>query len=75
MYSKMKKIDNATSTQPTTYNHINIEYINDPHGKPYGDPTLITYGDLQKVDTLNKYNFLIFIYYKETMKKLVTHIN
>ena len=42
--------------------------------KPYGDPTLITHRDLQKVRRLNKYNFPIFIYYKETIKKLVTHI-
>ena len=37
--------------------------------------TLIIYKDLQKVYTLNKYNFLIFIYNKETMKILVIHIN
>ena len=43
--------------------------------KPYGDTTLITHRDLQKVYTLNKYCFPIFIYYKETLKKLVTHIN
>ena len=43
--------------------------------KPYGDPTLITHRDLQKVNTLNKYHFPIFIYYKETVKKNVTHIN
>ena len=43
--------------------------------KPYGDPTLITHRDLQKLYTLNKYHFSIFIYYKETMKILVTHIN
>ena len=38
-----------------------------PYGDPmvpYEDPTLITYKDLQKVNTLNKYHFLIFIYYK-----------
>ena len=34
-----------------------------------------TYRDLQKVNTLNKYHFFIFIYYKETMKILVNHIN
>ena len=34
--------------------------------KPYGDPTLITHRDLQKVYILNKYHFPIFIYYKET---------
>ena len=43
-----------------------------PHGKPNGDPSAITYKDLQKVYTLNKYNFPILIYCKETMKKLVT---
>ena len=43
--------------------------------KQYGDPTLITHRDLQKVHTLNKYHFPIFIYYKETIKKFVTHIN
>ena len=31
--------------------------------------------DLQQVYTLNKYNFSIFIYYKEAMKMLVTHID
>ena len=62
-------------TQPTRFVHINIKYIWGPHGKPYGDPTLITYRDLQKVNTLNKYHFSIFFYYKETMKKLVSHIN
>ena len=45
-----------------------------PHGEPYGDPTLITHIDLQKVNTLNKYYISIFIYYKETMKISVTHI-
>ena len=39
---------------------------------PYGDPTLITHRDLKKVNTLNKYNFPTFTYYKETIKKLVT---
>ena len=43
--------------------------------KPYGDPTLITHRDLQKVYTPNKYNFPVFIYYEETIQKLVTHIN
>ena len=43
--------------------------------KPYGDPTLITHRDLQKVYTLNKYHFPIFINYNETIKKLVTYIN
>ena len=43
--------------------------------KPYGDPTLITHRDLEKVYTLNKYYFSLCIYYKETMKILVTHIN
>ena len=33
-----------------------MKYVWGPHGKPYGDPTLITYRDLQKVYTLNKYN-------------------
>ena len=40
-----------------------------------GDPTLITHRDLQKVYILNKYHFSTCIYYKETMKILVTHIN
>ena len=44
-------------------------------GKPYGNPTLIKYRDLQKLCTLNKYDFFIFIYYKETMKILVAQIN
>ena len=44
-------------------------------GKPYGDPMLITYRDLKKVYTLNKYNFSIFIYYEETNKILETNIN
>ena len=39
--------------------------------KPYGDPSLRTHIDLQTVYTLNRYNFPIFIYYKETMKTLV----
>ena len=59
-------------------NHIwsnNTKYIWGPHGKPYGDRTLITYIELQKVYTLNKYNFPIFIYYKETIKKIVKYIN
>ena len=43
--------------------------------EPYGEPTLITHTDLQKLYTLNKYHFPIFIYYKETGKKLLTHIN
>ena len=43
--------------------------------KLYGDLTFITQRHLQKVDTLNKYHFPIFIYYKETIKKLATHIN
>ena len=61
--------------KPTTSDHINMKYMWGPHGKQYWDPTLITYRDLQKVYTLNKYNFSIFICYKETMKILVTHIN
>ena len=52
-----------------------MKYIRGPHGEPYGDSTLITHRDLQNVNTLNKYNFSIFIYYKETMKILVTHFN
>ena len=48
-------------------------YMGTPY-KPYGDPTLITHRDLQKVYTLYNYHFPIFIYYKETIKKLVTHI-
>ena len=63
------------TSQPTTFEHINLKYIWSPHGKPYGNPALITYTDLQKVNTLNKYHFPIFIYYKETMKNFVTHIN
>ena len=43
--------------------------------KQYGDPTLITHRDLQKVYTLNKYHFPIFIYYKETIKKVITNNN
>ena len=39
-------------------------------GKPYGDTTLLTQRDLQKVYTLNKYYFPILIYYKETLKKM-----
>ena len=35
------------SAQPTTCDHI--KYILGPDGKPHGDPTLITYRDLQKV--------------------------
>ena len=67
--------------QPTTSDHMNIKYIWGPHvnhmgtGKPYEDPTLIIHRDLQKVNTLNKYHFPIFIYYEETIKKLVTHLN
>ena len=40
-----------------------------------GIHTLITHKDLQKVFTLNKYHFTIFIYHKETIKRMVTHIN
>ena len=40
-------------SQPTTSDHINMKYIRGPHGKPYGDPTLVTHRDLQKVYTLN----------------------
>ena len=58
--------------QPTIFDHIYIKYIWGPHGKQYGDPTLITYRELQKVNTLNKYNCPIFIYYKEILKKLIT---
>ena len=59
--------------------------------KPYGNPKLITHRDLQKVYTINKYHFpiFIFIYYiylflfifshiyliLVTVKNLVTHIN
>ena len=73
---------NPLTTQPSTFDHINIKYIWGPHlnhmGTPcksYGDHTLITHTDLQKVYTLNKYRFPIFIYYKETIKKLATNIN
>ena len=62
-------------SQPITFDNINIKYTWGPQGKPSGDPTLITYKVFQKVYILNKYNFHRFIYYKETMKKLVTHIN
>ena len=63
-------------TQQNTFDHININiYLHGPCGKPYEDPTLITYRDLQKVYTLNQYYFPIFIYYKETVNKLVTPIN
>ena len=68
-------IFHLTCTQPTTSDHINMKYIWGPRGKPYGDHTLITHRDLQKVYTLNKYNFFIFIYYKKTTKILNTHIN
>ena len=60
--------------QPTTFHHTNIKHIWGPHGKPYMDPTLITYWDLQKLNTLNKYNFPMFIYYKETVKKLLNRL-
>ena len=70
------------TSQPTTCDHINIKYIWGPHVnhmgspcKPYGDPSLITHRDLQKVYTLNRYHFPIFNYYKETMKILVAHID
>ena len=64
------------TSQPTIYSdHIKMKYIWGPHGKPCGDPTLKTHRDLQKVYILNKYNFSIFIYDKETMKILVIHIN
>ena len=62
-------------TKPTTFDHINIKCIWGPHGKPFKDPTLMTYRDLQKVYILNKYNFFSFIYYKETMKIFIIHIN
>ena len=52
-----------------------MKYIWGPECKPYGEPTLITHRELQNVYKLNKYNFPIFIYYIETIKKLVTHIN
>ena len=52
-----------------------MKYLGGPHGTPYGDPTLITHRDLQKVYTLNKYNFFIFFCYKESMKILVTRSN
>ena len=51
-----------------------MKYIWGPYGTPYGLPTLIT-RDLQKVYTLNQDHFSLFIYYKETMKILVTHFN
>ena len=61
--------------QPTTFDHIDMKHTCGPHGKPCGDPMLITFRDLQKAYTLNKYHFSIFIHYNETMKVLVTHIN
>ena len=63
-------------SQPTTFDHINIKYIWGPHVHCtlYGEPTLMTYRDLQKVYTSNKYHFPIFIYYKETIKKFVNYI-
>ena len=61
--------------QPTTCDHMNIKYRCRSPCKPYGDPSLITHRDLQKVYTLNRYDFPIFIYYKETMKILVAHID
>ena len=42
------RVASKTKSQPTTFDHINIKYIWGPHGKPYGDPILITYIDLQK---------------------------
>ena len=71
----MEKLQEKLSKPTTYFDHINIKYIWGPHDKPYGNPTLITYRDLQKVYTVNKYNFPIFIYYKETMGKFVTHIS
>ena len=65
----------AITSQPTTFDHINIKYIWGPHGTRYGDPTSIMYNDLQEVYSLNIYNFSILIYYKETIKILVTHAN
>ena len=57
------------TTQPTTSDHINMKYIWSHHGKPYGGDTLITYGDMQKVYTLNKYNFqYLFIIKKPSIK-------
>ena len=62
------------TSQPTTSDHLNIKYIwgSDLNRmgipcKPYGDLTLITHTDLQKVYTLNKYNFPLFINFKETI--------
>ena len=63
------------TSQPTTSDHINMKYMWGAHGKPHGNPMLITHRDLQKVYALNKYHFSIFIYFKETLKILVTHIN
>ena len=60
--------NSPNQSESTTFDHINIKYIWGPHAKPYGDPTLITCRDLQKMFSLNKYHFHIFIYYKETMK-------
>ena len=44
--NKAMKYINA---QPTIFDHININYIWDPHGKPYIDSMLITYRDSQNV--------------------------
>ena len=54
--------------QPTTFDHINIKYIWGPIVNHMGTTC-------KQVYTLNKYHFLIFIYYKETIRKVVTHIN
>ena len=45
--SEYSDLNGMTTSQPTTCYRINIKYVWGPHGKPYGDPTLITYGDMQ----------------------------
>ena len=39
-------------TQPTIFDHINIKHKFASHGKPYGNPMLLTDKDLQKVYTV-----------------------
>ena len=58
------------SSQPTTFDHINVKYIWGPHVnhmgtpcKPYGDPTLITHIEWQKcthyINIIFPYLFII----------------
>ena len=62
-------------TDPTTSDHINIKYIWGPHGKPYGDPTLITHRDLKRVYTLNKFNIIFRYLLLRNHDIIGTHIN